>query len=77
MGRAYKVSYNRPFNVPNMYTWFSAPNIQWFGWLEANGYDVSYFTGVDTDRNGRLITQHKVFMSVGHDEYWSAGNAPM
>jgi len=45
-------------------------------WLEANGYDVSYFAGVDTERNGALITQHKIFMSVGHDEYWSGGNAP-
>ena len=41
--------------------------------LEANGYDVSYFAGVDTERNGALITQHKIFMSVGHDEYWSGG----
>ena len=39
--------------------------------LEANGYDVSYFTGVDTDRSGALILNHKVFLSVGHDEYWS------
>jgi len=23
------------------------------------GYDVSYFAGVDTDRNGALIKQHK------------------
>jgi len=44
-----------------------------FRFLEANGYDVTYFSGVDTDRNGALITQHKVFLSVGHDEYWSAG----
>ena len=42
-------------------------------WLEANGYDVSYFTDVDTDRYGSLILNHKVFMSVGHDEYWSGG----
>src|SRR5256885_13213414 len=34
---------------------------------------VTYFTGVDTDRYGTLVTQHKVFMSVGHDEYWSGG----
>ena len=39
-------------------------------WLEANGYDVSYFSGVDSDRFGSLITQHKIFLSVGHDEYW-------
>ena len=40
-------------------------------WLERNGYDVSYSTGVDTDRRGNLIRNHPVFMSVGHDEYWS------
>ncbi len=39
--------------------------------LERNGYDVSYTTGVDTDRRGALIKNHKVFLSVGHDEYWS------
>ena len=40
-------------------------------WLEANGYDVSYFTDVDTARYGNLILNHQIFMSVGHDEYWS------
>ena len=38
--------------------------------LERNGYDVSYIAGVDTDRRGALLTNHKVFLSVGHDEYW-------
>ena len=41
-------------------------------WLEANGYDVSYFSGVDTERRGTLVTNHKVFISAGHDEYWSS-----
>ena len=41
-------------------------------WLERNGYDVSYTTDVDTDRSGSLILNHEVFLSVGHDEYWSA-----
>jgi Domain of unknown function (DUF4082)/Bacterial Ig-like domain (group 2)/Putative Ig domain/Bacterial Ig domain len=40
-------------------------------WLEANGYDVTYFTDVDTDRSGSLIRNHKLFLSNGHDEYWS------
>jgi hypothetical protein len=40
--------------------------------LEKNGYDVSYFSGVDTDRFGSDLLNHKVFLSVGHDEYWSA-----
>ena len=39
--------------------------------LESNGYDVSYTTGVDTDRRGAELLEHEVFLSVGHDEYWS------
>src|SRR5437016_7245448 len=42
-------------------------------WLEANGYDVTYFTNVDSERNGGLIKNHKLYLSVGHDEYWSSG----
>jgi len=72
-GRAYKVSYNRPFTVSNGNTWLFTSETPMIRWLEANGYDLSYFTGVDTDRNGALITQHKIFMSVAHDEYWSGG----
>ena len=42
--------------------------------LEKNGYDVSYISGVDTDRLGASnLEQHKAFISVGHDEYWSGG----
>jgi len=69
VGHAYKVSYNRPVN--DLWEFF-AYEYQMVHFLEANGYDVTYSTGIDTDRNGGLITQHRVFMSVGHDEYWSA-----
>ncbi len=73
-GRAYKVSYNRPFNtrsVDNGQDWLFNAEYPMVRWLEANGYHVSYFTGVDSDRRGNLIANHKVFLSVGHDEYWS------
>src|ERR1700733_14587722 len=39
--------------------------------LEENGYDVTYFTHVDGVRNSNLILNHKVYLSVGHDEYWT------
>ena len=39
--------------------------------LEQNGYDVSYVSGLDTHLDANLITKHKAFLSVGHDEYWS------
>ena len=73
LGRAYKVSYNRPFNtrVYEPESWVFNGEYPMVRWLEANGYDVSYFTGVDADRYGELIKNHKIFMSNGHDEYWS------
>ena len=46
-------------------------NIRWCDGWRRNGYDVSYFTGVDADRLGNLIQNHKIFLSIGHDEYWS------
>jgi Domain of unknown function (DUF4082)/Bacterial Ig domain len=73
-GRAYKVSYNRPFNtriVDNGQDWVFNSEYPMVRWLEANGYNVSYFTDVDSDRRGDLIRNHKIFLSVGHDEYWS------
>ena len=39
--------------------------------LEANGYDVSYLSGTDVDSSGSLLLNHKMFVSSGHDEYWS------
>ena len=76
-GRAYAVSYNRPITTrggglaagPQDYIFgVEFPAIQW---LEKNGYDVSYMAGMDSDRLGNLIQNHKMFLSVGHDEYWS------
>ncbi|MCI0673586.1 MAG: Ig-like domain-containing protein, partial [Myxococcaceae bacterium] len=74
-GRAYKVSYNRPFTTRGTSSedWVFNAEYPMVRWLEANGYDVSYTTGVDTDRRGGELTEHQVFLSVGHDEYWSGG----
>ncbi len=40
-------------------------------WLEKNGYDVSYTTDSQSDSDGAQLLNHKVFISSGHDEYWS------
>jgi Domain of unknown function (DUF4082)/Bacterial Ig-like domain/Bacterial Ig domain len=73
-GRAYKVSYNRPITTrgSNMEDAPFAAEYPMVRWIERNGYDVSYFTGVDTDRDGSELLEHDAFLSVGHDEYWSA-----
>ncbi|WP_066285868.1 N,N-dimethylformamidase beta subunit family domain-containing protein [Arthrobacter sp. B6] len=69
---AFKVSYNRPFNPPAMGpNWLFDAEYPMIRFLEANGYDVSYLSGLDTAIRGNLLLNHKVFMSSGHDEYWS------
>src|SRR6476659_8832456 len=56
-GRAYKVSYNRPFTTRDTTPedWVFNAEYPMVRFLEANGYNVSYTTGVDSDRNGILI----------------------
>ncbi|WP_133411776.1 DUF4082 domain-containing protein [Agromyces badenianii] len=73
-GRAYKLSYNRPFSTREGTTardFYFASEYPMVRFLERNGYDVSYASGVDTARFGQNLLQHEVFLSVGHDEYWS------
>ncbi|MEA2534508.1 MAG: large repetitive protein [Actinomycetota bacterium] len=71
---AYAVSYNRPFHTPadDMgRSWLTYAELPMLKFLEANGYDVSYIAGTDVDTSGALLLNHKMFMSTGHDEYWS------
>ncbi|HTJ56868.1 MAG TPA: DUF4082 domain-containing protein [Devosiaceae bacterium] len=77
-GRAYAVSYNRPF-ITRQGGYDAGPQDFVFGeeypairWLEENGYDVNYIAGVDTARSGQQLLNSNIFLSVGHDEYWSA-----
>ncbi len=72
--RAYKISYNRPFATRDgveARDFYFASEYATVRFLERNGYDVSYIAGVDTDRRGGELLNHNVFLSVGHDEYWS------
>jgi hypothetical protein len=72
---AYAVSYNRPFDgafstdAGASYLWYV--EYQMIYWLEENGYDVSYLSDSDLDSKPSLLQNHKLFMSSGHDEYWS------
>ncbi|GHH64183.1 hypothetical protein GCM10017673_06400 [Streptosporangium violaceochromogenes] len=77
-GRAYKVSYNRPFTTRgssccngSVESWFFNSEYPMVRWMEANGYDVSYTTNVDTAGRPAELLEHRLFISSGHDEYWS------
>ena len=56
--RAYKASMNRPFATRA----YRAVNMPWNSeypfvrWLERNGYDVVYWSGVDTHRYGHMLS---------------------
>jgi len=78
-GAAFAVSYNRPIVTRDSIGTYSGPQDSLFGaeyaaiyWLEQNGYDVSYISGIDTATNGSLLLNHKVFIADGHDEYWTS-----
>jgi hypothetical protein len=75
--RAVMVSFQRPRLVPmsdpTSYFRVEYPMVRW---LEAQGYDVTYSTSVDTQLSGTPgnvngLLEHRVFLSSGHDEYWS------
>jgi hypothetical protein len=78
-GRAYKVSYNRPFSNRSEAGGYGTSNWVFYGeypmlrFLESNGYNVSYTSSIDAERSPNLLKNHKVLLSSGHDEYWSAG----
>ena len=72
---ATKVSFDRPFNPGDSngaghYLWFEYHFVYW---MEEQGYNVAYTTDVDTDARPAQLLNHKAFLSVGHDEYWSMG----
>ena len=69
-GRASKVSFNRPFDGTGADPFFNG-DLNMIEFLEEQGYNVTYATSVDTQANPSLMTNHKVFLSNFHDEYWS------
>jgi hypothetical protein len=75
MERCTMVSYHRPVitrgTVIQTYWW--ACELPLISFLERNGYKVKYISSVDLDKNGATMLAGKasVFLSSGHDEYWS------
>jgi len=72
---ANRVSFDRPYatdragNQASPLEW----EIQVARFLEREGYDVSYQTDVDTDRDPGSLLRHRLVITVGHGEYWTKG----
>ncbi len=64
-----RVSFNRPYDPTTQNFWdFELPLLHF---LEESGYDVSYVTDVDTDRDPGELLRHRMVVVAGHDEYWT------
>jgi len=42
-------------------------------WAEANGYELDVAISEDLEQHPEILDGHRLFLSVGHDEYWSWG----
>lgn len=64
-----RVSFNRPYDPTTQNLWsFEVPLVHF---LEQSGYDVSYVTDVDVDRDPGELLRHRLVVTAGHDEYWT------
>ena len=63
------VSFDRPYvnGEQNVFNW----EYQAVRFLEREGYDVSYTTDVDLDAAPAELQRHRLFMMLGHNEYWT------
>jgi hypothetical protein len=70
-GPAQEVSFDRPYAEGNGSGQYFRYEHEFVKWAEALGYDLVYVTNLDLDRDPALLLGQKLFLSVGHDEYWS------
>jgi len=80
-----RVSFDKPFliydlplkpgaiwynpNTSNYHAW-DEPFIEW---AEKAGYGIDYCSNLDLEFHPDEVASYKLVLSVGHDEYWSAG----
>jgi lysophospholipase L1-like esterase len=63
-----QVSFRRP-QSSQFFSW----EAHFARWAEANGQTLEYATNLDLERRPEMLKAYKLVLSVGHDEYWSAG----
>lgn len=64
-----RISFDRPYDdVVGLYEKYQLPFIQW---AQARGYAVDYCSSLDLHLNTRQLEGYRLFLSLGHDEYWS------
>ncbi len=69
--RATQVSFDRPYASSAGAGDFLNWDIYGVRYLERSGFDVSYTTNVDLAGNPQQLEQHRIFVTLGHDAYWT------
>lgn len=70
--RALAVSYDRPcVTHDNIVNHWDAYDLAGIDYLEENGFDVKYVASEDLHQDASRFNDARVYISVGHDEYWS------
>lgn len=66
-----KVSFDRPYIVDNGSSQVLVFEAEAIHWLERQGYDLSYISDVDLHEKPAQLLNHRAYLSLGHDEYWT------
>ncbi len=61
------------YNEWTMAAGWSNWEILFVQWAEQQGYNLNYAVSQDLDQYPDLLDGYPVYISIGHDEYWSAG----
>ncbi|HEU5374093.1 MAG TPA: N,N-dimethylformamidase beta subunit family domain-containing protein, partial [Ktedonobacteraceae bacterium] len=70
--RAFKVSFDRPaLGWRFGYGQGLSYEIDAIRWMERQGYDLSHISSVDLHEHPEQLLNHRAYLSLGHDEYWS------
>ena len=69
--RGVKVSFDRPYTVDNGSSQVLVFEAAAIHWLERQGYDLSYISDVDLHEKPAQLLDHRAYLSLGHDEYWT------
>ncbi len=68
--RETKVSFDRPFSDSTLVLYYRWTE-KLMDWLEYVKTPVEFCTNLDLDQDPSFLTHYNIYVTVGHDEYWS------
>lgn len=62
------ISFDRPYDSVEHFEKYTRPLV---AWAEANGFALDFCSSLDLHTNPHILSQYRLLISTGHDEYWS------